>query len=105
MGNPREVDLTAWDDLDRVDRVRWSKAVAYAFKIFPAEVLHAIAAGDERTFIERARPVLAHHGFRYEDYQRMYALIKQRSERLLAKGILVGGGEDITLGGPDVVIN
>lgn len=92
-----EHDLTAFENLDRVDRERWSIACAATFKAYPAELTHAIAAGGFRKFLAIARPIWRVHGFQYEDYRRAYEWIVARSKRLMDRGILRGGGEQIRI--------
>lgn len=103
---PEEKDLTAFENLDRVDRHRWATACAAAFyKSQPAEAVHAVVAGGKQEWLRNARSIYANHEFHEEDLIHMWDLICRYSSKLAARGILVGGGETITLGGPNVVIN
>lgn len=92
-----ERDLTQHENLDRVDRERWCRAIAYTYRIFPAEVIHAIVAGGKAEFIRIARQEYANHCLHYEDFERIFELITARSERLKAKDVLVGGGEQLNV--------
>jgi hypothetical protein len=83
MNEPRTTDLTHLEDLDRVDRHRWSIACAYMFiKKMPAEAIIACASGGFDKFLAIARPVYEGHAFKYEDFQRIYKYIKREGERL-----------------------
>lgn len=78
----RETDLTRLENLDRVDRERWSKAFAFLFiKEMPSEAIIAIGAGGFQRFLNTARPTLANHEFKFDDYKRMFAIIKAEGER------------------------
>jgi hypothetical protein len=77
----RELDLTNHENLDRVDRERWSKAFAFAFiKSQPSEAIIEIATKGFSEFLRVAKPVLEAHAFKFEDFQRIFAIIKREAE-------------------------
>lgn len=78
----RETDLTHLENLDRVDRERWSIAASEALiKSQTPEAIAAIAAGGLDKFVWIAKPVYAGHAFKFEDYKRMYERICAASRR------------------------
>ena len=79
----RELDLTKFENLDRVDRERWSIAASEALiKSQEPRVLKAISAGGLDKFISIARKEYDGHAFKYEDYKRMFERICQAAAGL-----------------------
>lgn len=75
-------DLTHLENLDAVDRKRWSIAASEALiQSQTREVLVAIAARGLDEFIRVSRPIYAGHAFRFEDFKRMYERICRASRR------------------------
>lgn len=79
----RETDLTHLENLDAVDRKRWSIAASEALiKSQTPEALAAIAAGGLDKFVSVSRPIYEGHAFKFEDFKRMYQRICSASRRL-----------------------
>lgn len=75
-------DLSQFENLDAVDRERWSKAAAYAFiKSQSSEVIIAVATRGLDEYIRIARPIYEGHAFRHEDYVRMFGFIVRDAEK------------------------
>jgi hypothetical protein len=82
----RELDLTKHENLDAIDRERWSIAASEALiKSNTPDVLAAIAAGGLDKFVSISRPIYAGHAFRFEDFKRMYERICRASRKLAAR--------------------
>jgi hypothetical protein len=80
-----ELDLTKFENLDAVDRERWSIAASEALiRSQTPEVLAAIAAGGLDKFMAIAKPIYAGHAFKFEDFKRMYQRICRASSRQAA---------------------
>ena len=82
-------DLTHLEDLDRVSREEWSIAASEALiQSVGATAVIAIAARGLLEFIRVSKPVYAGHGFKFEDFRRMFDRINLAAERLKAgKGL------------------
>lgn len=84
-----ERDLTERSNLDHASREEWSIAASEALiHSQKSEVIIAIAQRGLMEFVRVSKPIYEGHGFRFEDYRRMFERIQWASARLRAgKGL------------------
>jgi hypothetical protein len=75
--------LREFNQIDQIDRERWSVAAAYAIaSCADVPTLHAIVAGGEDEFIRVARQNLSGHSFHLDDYKRIYHMLVRRAAKV-----------------------
>lgn len=78
-----DLDATNLENLDRMDRERWSIACAETLiqTVGNAGVLE-IAARGRFEFMRVAMPIYEGHAFKYDDYSRMFDRIAETAQRI-----------------------
>ena len=71
--------------LEDLTRHQWARVMAgVLLNTFDEARLQVLLARGEDAFIAAARPILAGHAFRQEDYQHIYRVLKDRAGQVLA---------------------
>lgn len=71
--------------LEDLTRHQWARVMAgVLLNVFDEARLLVLLARGEDAFIAAAKPILAGHAFRQEDYQHIYRVLKDRAEQVLA---------------------
>lgn len=85
-----ETDLTNIENLDRLSRKQWSKmAASTLISLLGQDGSKALVARGFNHFVADAKRAYHGHAFRFEDFKRMFDLVRLASEgKVTAKSVL-----------------